>query len=52
MKKALKRHGAPKTITTDRLRSYKAAMTDLANAEKQEIGRYANNPAENSHLPF
>ena len=27
-------------------------MNDLANAEKQEVGRYANNRAENSHLPF
>ncbi len=27
-------------------------MNDLCNAEKQEVGRYANNRAENSHLPF
>ena len=27
-------------------------MTELGNTEKQEIGRYANNRAENSHLPF
>jgi len=52
MKKALKRHGSPAAITTDGLRSYRAAMTQLGNAEKQEIGRYANNRAENSHLPF
>src|SRR5690606_30147496 len=52
MKKALKRHGSPDRITTDGLRSYKAAMTELGNAEKQEIGRYANNRAENSHSPF
>ncbi|MCK9542716.1 MAG: IS6 family transposase [Novosphingobium sp.] len=52
MKKALKRHGSPDRITTDGLRSYKAAMTELGNADKQEIGRYANNRAENSHLPF
>ena len=52
MKKALKRHGSPETITTDGLRSYRAAMTELGNAEKQEMGRRANNRAENSHLPF
>ena len=52
MKKALKRHGSPAVITTDGLRSYEAAMTELGNVEKQEIGRYANNRAENSHLPF
>jgi len=38
--------------TTDGLRSYKAAIDELGNAVKEEIGRYANNRAENSHLPF
>jgi putative transposase len=52
MKKALKRHGSPKAITTDGLRSYKAAMIELGNADKQEVGRWANNWVENSHLPF
>ena len=52
MRKALKRHGSPEAITTDGLRSYKAAMTELGNQEKQEVGRYANNRCENSHLPF
>ena len=52
MKKALKRYGSPETITTDGLRSYKAAMTELGNARKQETGRWANNRVENSHLPF
>ena len=52
MKKALKRHGSPEAITTDGLRSYKAAMDELGNAEKQEVGRWANNRVENSHLPF
>ena len=47
MKKALKRHGSPKAISTDGLRSYKAAMNEIGNAEKQEIGRWANNRAEN-----
>ncbi len=35
MKKTLKRHGSPAAITTDGLRSYRAAMNDLGNAEKQ-----------------
>ncbi|MCC7394777.1 MAG: IS6 family transposase [Sphingomonadaceae bacterium] len=52
IKKALKRHGCVKTITTDGLRSYGAAMDELGNREKREIGRWANNRVENSHLPF
>ena len=52
MKRALKRHGSPKAFITDGLRSYKAAMKDLGNADKQEIGRWANNRVENSHLLF
>ena len=52
MTKALKRHGSPEAITTDGLRSYKAAMDDLGNAAKQEKGRWANNRAENAHLAF
>jgi putative transposase len=52
MRKALKRNGSPERITTDGLRSYKAAMRDLGNADRQEIGRHANNRVENSHLPF
>ncbi|GAA5048042.1 IS6 family transposase [Erythrobacter westpacificensis] len=52
MKKALKRYGSPEAITTDGLRSYKAAMSELGNQEKQEIGRWANYRVENSHLPF
>jgi len=52
MKKALKRHGSPEAITPDSLGSYKAAMNALGNAQKQEVGRWANNRVENSHLPF
>src|SRR6195952_4476534 len=52
IKKAMKRHGSPEVITTDGLRSYKAAMNEIGNAEKQEVGRWANNRVENSHLPF
>lgn len=52
MKKALKRHGSPEVITTDGLRSYKAAMNELGNAQKQEMGRWANNRIEGSHTPL
>ena len=52
MKRALKRHGSPEAITTDGLRSYGAAMTELGNTGKREVGRWANNRVENSHLPF
>ena len=52
MKKALKRHGSPEVITTDGLRSYRAAMTELGCEQKQEIGRWANNRVENRDLPF
>ena len=52
MKKALKRHGSPEAITTDGLRSYKAAMSELGCEDKQEVGRWSNNRVENSHLSF
>ncbi len=52
IRKALKRHGSVEAITTDGLRSYGAAMDELGNRNKQEIGRWANNRVENSHLPF
>jgi putative transposase len=32
--KAHKRHGSPAVIVTDGLKSYRAAMTDLANEQK------------------
>ncbi len=52
MKKAMKRYGRPEKIVTDGLRSYTAAITELGNNDKQEVGRWANNRVENSHLPF
>jgi putative transposase len=52
IRKAMKRHGTAATITTDGLRSYKAAMNEIGNASKQEVGRWANNRCENSHQPF
>ncbi len=52
MKKALERHGSPEKVTTDGLRSYRAALKNLGDAGKQEVGRWANDRVENSHLPF
>jgi len=52
MKRALKRHGKAETIVTDGLRSYPAAMHDLGNVDRHDMGRWLNNRAENSHLPF
>lgn len=52
LKKSIKRYGGPKVIVTDLLRSYRAAMSQLGNTNKQETGRWLNNRAENSHLPF
>ena len=52
MKKALKRHGQADAIVTDGLRSYPAAMKELGNIDRRETGRWENNRAENSHLPF
>lgn len=52
LKKAMKRYGQPEAIVTDKLRSYGAAMREIGNCTKQETGRWKNNRAENSHLPF
>ena len=52
LKRALKRHGRAEAIVTDGLRSYPAAMRELGNLDRREMGRWLNNRAENSHLPF
>jgi len=52
LRKAMKRSGRPKIIVTDRLRSYGAAMKEIGNETRQEIGRWLNNRSENSHQPF
>jgi len=52
LRKVMKRYGEPAVIVTDRLRSYGAAMKVIGNAGKQQTGRWLNNRAENSHLPF
>jgi len=52
LKKAMRRHGGPEEIVTDRLPSYRAAMRAVGCADKQRTGRWDNNRIENSHLPF
>jgi putative transposase len=52
IKAAMKHHGRPRAVVTDALRSYAAAMNEIGNADKQEVGRWLNNRAENSHQPF
>ena len=51
-KKSMRRHGRPDSIVTDKLRSYGAALKDLGRGDDREVGRWMNNRAENSHLPF
>lgn len=48
----MQRFGPPRVIVTDKLRSYGAAMKVIGNADRQETGRWLNNRAEISHLPF
>ena len=53
IKKAMKRHGRPRAIVTDGLRSHCAALREMGAQHVQEsVARWANNRAENSHLPF
>jgi putative transposase len=52
LKKTMRQYGRPDVIVTDRLRSYGAALRDIGAADRQETGRWLNNRAENSHLPF
>jgi putative transposase len=52
LKRTMKRYGRPRSIVTDRLRSYRSAMKVIGNAANQECGRWLNNRAENSHQPF
>ncbi|MBM3616785.1 MAG: IS6 family transposase [Alphaproteobacteria bacterium] len=52
LRKTLKRHGHVGEFVTDCLRSYGAALRELGVGDKQQTGRWANNRAENSHLPF
>ena len=52
LRKSMKRCSQPQIVVTDKLRSYGAALKVIGNVQKQETGRWLNNRAENSHLPF
>ena len=52
LKRIMKRYGRPRSVVTDGLCSYPAAMKEVGNANRQEVGRGLNNRAENSHQPF
>ncbi len=52
LKRIMKKYGRPRKIVTDGLCSYPAAMKEIGNADRQEVGRRLNNRAENSHQPF
>jgi putative transposase len=52
LKRIMKRYGRPQSVVTDGLCSYPAAMKEIGNADRQEVGRRLNNRAENSHQPF
>jgi putative transposase len=52
LRKAMRKHGLPEVIVTDRLRSYGAALKEIGAENLQETGQWLNNRAENSHLPF
>jgi len=52
LRKLMKRYGNAEVFTTDKLRSYGAAMKEIGNEDRQETGRWLNHRAENSHLPF
>jgi putative transposase len=53
IKRIMKKYGAPRSIVTDGLRAYSAAMNEIGvAAERHEVGGRLNNRAENSHQPF
>ena len=52
LKRIMKKYGRPRSVVTDGLSSYPAAMSEIGNVDRQEVGRRLNNRAENSHQPF
>ena len=53
LKRIMKKYGAARSIVTDGLRAYSAAMNEIGvAAERHEVGGRLNNRAENSHQPF
>src|ERR1700722_1524998 len=53
LKRIMKQYGQPRSVVTDGLRAYSAAMNEIGvAAERHEVGGRLNNRAENSHQPF
>jgi putative transposase len=52
LKRAMKKYGRPRSVVTDGLCSYLAAMKEIGAGSHHETGRRLNNRAENSHQPF
>ncbi|PRY22272.1 putative transposase [Aliiruegeria haliotis] len=52
LKKTMRRYGRAMAIVTDLLRSYGASLKEIGVADLHETGRWLNNRAEISHLPF
>jgi len=52
LKRITKKYGRPESVVTDGLSSYPAAMKEIGNANRHEVGHRLNNRAENSHQPF
>ena len=48
----MKRHGRPQVIVTDGLCAYSAAMKDIGNLKRLEVGRRGSNRAENSQQRY
>ncbi len=52
LKRIMMKYDRPRKIVTDGLCAYSAAMREVRNADRQEVGRGLNNRAENSHQLF
>jgi transposase-like protein len=48
LKRIMKKFVRPRTIVTDGLRAYSAAMKEISNADRQEVGGRPNNREEKS----
>jgi putative transposase len=48
----MKKYGRPRSLVTDRLPSYRAALKDIGVVARHQVGRRLDNRAENSHPPF
>ena len=52
LKGLLKKYGEPRSIATDKLKSYSAVLKEIGMIGKHETGQCMNNRTENSHLVF